>query len=140
MTMPTLPSRLTMPTLPTTPTLNATTLGRPADPRRIDGPDRTLDALIGLIVFAASVTILLLGISELYRVGTAIVDRSGSSESLEVGFIIALGGTILFGGITTLSFLVKLARGHRSWRTPLWGAILSSAAQIIGFLIMTTAL
>lgn len=131
---------MTMPTLPPTPTLNASTLGRPADPRRVDGPDRTLDALIGLIVFAASVTILLLGISELYRVGTAIVDRSGNSESLEVGFLIAVGGTILFGGITTLSFLVKLARGHRSWKTPLWGAILGSAAQFIGFLIMTTAL
>lgn len=120
-------------------TLNASSVSS-TSPRKLDGPERTLDALIGTIVFAASVTILLLGISELYRVGTAIVDRSGSSESLEVGFIIALGGTILFGGITTLSFLVKLARGHRSWRTPLWGAILGSAAQIVGFLIMTTAL
>jgi sterol desaturase/sphingolipid hydroxylase (fatty acid hydroxylase superfamily) len=97
-------------------------------------------ALIGTIVFAASVTILLLGISEPLPRRHAIVDRSAAASRSRVGFIIALGGTILFGGITTLSFLVKLARGHRSWRTPLWGAILGSAAQIIGFLIMTTAL
>ena len=127
-------------TMPTMPALNASTYGRPADPLRLHGSDRTLDALIGAIVFAAAVTIVLLGISELYRVGTAIQTQNGSSESLEVGFLIAVGGTVIFGGITVISFLVKLARGRRSATTPLWGAILVAIAQFIGFLIMTTAL
>lgn len=120
--------------------LNASSAGPTRDPRKLDGPERLLDALIGIIVFLGGLTIVLLGIAELYRIGTAIVERSGSSEDAEVGFIIAVGGTIFFGGIAALTFLVRLARGHRSWRAPLWGTILASIAQLVGFGIMSTAL
>ena len=120
--------------------LNTSSTGPTRDPRKLDGPDRTLDALIGTIVFVGGVTILLLGVSELYRIGSEIVARSGSNEDAQIGFLIAAGGTILFGGVAGLSFLVKLARGHRSWRAPLWGTILGSVAQIIGFAIMSMAL
>lgn len=120
-------------------TLNASSVPT-TSARKLDGPDRTLDALIGTIVFAAGLTIVMLGISELYRIGTAIVERSGFSEEAEIGFVMAVGGTILFGGIAGLTFLIRLARGHRSWRAPLWGTILASVAQLLGFLIMTLAL
>jgi len=121
-------------------TLNATFRETRGDPRALDGPDRTLDAIVGTVVLATEFLIVLLGISELYRIGVAIVAGGATSGAAEAGFLIALIGSIGIVAITTIAFLVRLARGRRSWTAPLWGTILASAALIFGFLLMSGSL
>lgn len=121
-------------------TLNATFRETRSDPRALDGPDRTLDALVGTILLATEFIIVLLGISELYRIGVAMVAAGSTSGAAEAGFLIALIGSIGIVAITTISFLVRLVRGRRSWTAPLWGTILASAALIFGFLLMSGSL
>jgi hypothetical protein len=121
-------------------TLNATFRETRSDPRALHGPDRTLDAIVGTVVLATEFLIVLLGISELYRIGVAIVAGGATSGAAEAGFLIALIGSIAIVAITTIAFLVRLARGRRSWTAPLWGTILASAALIFGFLLMSGSL
>lgn len=121
-------------------TLNATFRETRGNPRALTGPDRTLDAMVGTIVLATEFMIVLLGISELYRIGVAIVAAGSSIGAAEAGFVIALVGSIGIVAISTLVFLVRLVRGRRSWTAPLWGGILASAALVIGFLVMTGSL
>jgi hypothetical protein len=121
-------------------TLNATFRETRGNPRALDGPDRTLDAMVGTIVLATEFVIVLLGISELYRIGVAMIEAGATSGAAEAGFLIALVGSIAVVAITTIAFLVRLVRGRRSWTAPLWGAILASAALLIGFLVMSGSL
>jgi hypothetical protein len=59
-------------------------------------------------------------------------------DNIQGGFVIALIGSCVAVGVTTLIFLVRLARGRRSWPTPLWGLVLLSAATIFGFVVMSS--
>lgn len=104
---------------------------------KLDGPERTLDALIGVIVFIAGLVIGFMAISALFSYGSQLPDVQ-VTEAVNFGFAIALfGGGIVFG-IATLIFLVRLATGRRSWTAPLWGTILAGVAIVIGYVIMVS--
>lgn len=108
--------------------------------RKLEGPDRALDALIGLVILVAELLIGVLVVFALYTAGDAAVQaRPADSEAISTGFAIALFGSIIAVGITTLIYLVRIATGRRSWPAPLWGAILMGIALVIGSLIMTGA-
>jgi hypothetical protein len=106
--------------------------------RKLEGPDRGLDALIGLVIFIAEIVIGFLVVEALYLYGVdAAKTATGSAlDDIEGGYLIALIGSSVVVAITTLVFLVRLARGRRSWPAPLWGLILLSAATILGFVVM----
>ena len=101
---------------------------------RLEGPERGLDALIGLVILIAELFIGLLSIFALYAYGSS---TPTPTESMEAGFAIALflGGAIVL--ITTIIYLVRVIVGRRSWPAPLWGAILMSIAIAIGYAIMS---
>lgn len=104
---------------------------------RLTGQDRTLDALVGLIIVLATVLIGYVSLTALFQYGAEAADVNPFAlETLEFGWLTALiGGGIAFA-ITTLVFLGRLATGGRSWTTALTGAILLTVAVLIGFLIM----
>jgi len=105
---------------------------------KLDGADRALDALVGLVIFVAELLIGFLAIYALYLFGRdAVAAANGApTDALEAGFVIALFGGIAAFGITTLIFLVRLARARRSWPAPLWGTILVAVACIVGYIVM----
>ncbi len=107
--------------------------------RKLEGPDRGLDALVGVVIFVAELLIGFLVVDTLYLYGVdAAKSATGSAlDNIQGGFAIALIGSAVVVGITTLIFLVRLARGRRSWPAPLWGLILLSAATIFGYLVMS---
>ena len=113
-------------------TLNANFAGARLMSPTLEGPERGLDALIGLVVLIAELLIGFLAIYALYEYGIA---NYGSSTDFGFGF--ALFGSLIVVGITTLTYLIRIARGRRSWTAPLWGTILMTAAAIIGFVIMS---
>lgn len=104
--------------------------------RKVEGTDRGLDALVGLVILLAEVVIVFLALSALYSVA---IDPPSSSttDSLDIGLGIAVLGSLLAAGISTLVYLVRIAVGRRSFTAPLWGTILVSVAVIIGYLVMT---
>lgn len=106
--------------------------------RKLDGAERGLDALVGLVILLAELLIGFLAVYALYLYGmTAAATVTGAArDDLEGGFAIALVGSIVVFAVTTLIYLVRLARARRSWPAPLWGLILVSAATIIGYLVM----
>jgi len=107
--------------------------------QKLDGSERGLDALVGLVIFLVEVLIGFLAVYALYLYrADAVAARGTSSGNIEAGFVIALVGSIVAVGITTLVFLVRLARARRSWPAPLWGLVLLSAATIFGYLLMVS--
>ena len=104
---------------------------------KLDGPERTLDALIGTIVWVVGLVVGFLAIGALYEYGLAATAANPSDvEAMNFGLsVAAYGGGIIYG-IATLIFLVRLASGRRSWRAPLWGGILVAAAVVVGYIIM----
>jgi uncharacterized membrane-anchored protein len=105
---------------------------------RLDGPERALDGFIGLIVLVVEVLVgalVLLALDDYVQqcLGTGCQSR----DALEFGFLLALIGSGLAFLITTIAYLVRLARARRSWPAPLWGLILVSASCIVGWLIMS---
>lgn len=105
--------------------------------QKLTGQDRTLDALVGLIIVIATVLIGYVSLTALFEYGVGAAEANPSGlDVMEFGWMTALiGGGILFA-ITTLVFLGRLVSGRRSWTTTLTGAILVTAALIVGFLIM----
>ena len=104
---------------------------------RLEGPERALDALTGLVILVAELVIGVLSIYALYTAGTAIVEGgSGSADAASAGFAIAVFGSGILVLITTIVYLVRVAIGRRSWTAPLWGGILMSAVLIIGYVVM----
>jgi hypothetical protein len=104
---------------------------------RLDGSERGLDALIGLVVFIAELLIGFLVVYALYLYGVDAVATAGAtSGSIQAGFLIALVGSGAAFAVTTLVFLVRLVRARRSWPAPLWGLILIAVASIVGYLVM----
>lgn len=119
-------------------TLNANFAGARVLSGKLEGADRGLDALIGLVILVAELLVGSLGLYALYLFG---VERSTSTPSAadaaSTGFAIALIGGSIAVGITTLIYLVRIASGRRSWPAPLWGAILMAVAFGIGYLVMS---
>lgn len=114
-------------------TLNANFAGARVLKGKLDGPERALDGLIGLIILIAELLIGFLAIATLYEYGAT--NFNGASEA---GFGIALFGSIIVVFITTIVYLTRLARGRRSWGAPLWGIILMTVALVAGYLIMSS--
>ena len=107
---------------------------------RLDGTERTLDAVVGVIVLVAEVLIGYVALTALYDYGAAASESGAASiGALETGMLIALVGSGLAFLITTIVFLARLATARRSWGAPAWGLALLTAACIIGYLIMTSA-
>lgn len=115
-------------------TLNRTIVApsQPSARARLDGVDRGIDVAVGLVILITEVLIGYLVIDALFRLGTA----AGTSTAA-FGFAVALFGSGFFFLTTTIGYLVRLARGRRSWSSPLWGIILIAVASLIGFLIMS---
>lgn len=113
-------------------------LTTPARSARLEGPERGLDAAIGLIILVAEVMIGVLTVGTLYELGVRYGDAA-AGDQLEFGFGFAVfgGGAIVV--LTTLIYLVRLLAGRRSWGAPLWGLILMSVALGIGWGIMVGA-
>jgi hypothetical protein len=124
-------------------TLNANFAGATLMPGggRLAGPDRGLDALIGLVILVAELLIGSQALYALYLAGNAYVETTPSARGgVEAGFAIAMFGTAIAVGFTTLIYLVRIASARRSWRAPLWGAILMTAALFAGYLVMAGGL
>ena len=118
-------------------TLNANVSGARVLSRKLDGPERGLDAPVGLIVLIAELLIGVLAITALYEFGEA----NYVGDSTNFGFAVALFGSIILVSITTLVYLVRIARGtRRSWSAPLWGTILMTVTLLVGFAIMASGM
>lgn len=118
-------------------TLNANSPGATvmAPRRRLDGPERGLDAFVGLVILIAEVAIGMISIFALYQVGAA-ASLASARDELEIGFAIALIGGSAMVIITTIVYLARVVIGRRSWPAPLWGAILMSIMIVIGYFVM----
>lgn len=103
--------------------------------RRLEGPERGLDALVGLIILIAELFVGLLAVFALYEAGSQVTDSS-RVDAAQAGFAIALfaGGAIVI--ITTIIYLGRVIVGRRSWPATLWGIVLMSAALVLGYAIM----
>ncbi len=106
--------------------------------RALHGADRALDALVGLIILIAELLIGMLSLNALFLFGTAATTSFPVTEAIQVGFTVALFGSIALFVITTIAYLARIARGRRSWSAPLWGLILMSGLNILGFAIMAS--
>ena len=120
-------------------TLNSNFAGavRMAPRTRLEGPERGLDALVGLVILLTELAIGTLSIYALYEAGDAVLATDPSAgEALSAGFAIALFGSALAVLVTTIVYLARVAMGRRSWPAPLWGAILMTVALVVGYVVM----
>jgi len=120
-------------------TLNSNYPGavRMAPRGKLAGPERGLDALVGLVILVAELAIGLVSIYALYTAGTAFGDTNPAGrDAIEAGFAIALFGSGAVVIITTIVFLGRVIAGRRSWPAPLWGAILMTVALLVGYFVM----
>jgi hypothetical protein len=105
---------------------------------RLEGPERGLDALVGLVILLTAFAIGTLSIFALYEAGDAVLAANPSAgESLGAGFSIALFGSGIAVLVTTIVYLARVIAGRRSWPAPLWGAILMTVALVVGYVVMT---
>ncbi len=106
---------------------------------KLDGPERGMDAIVGLILLIAEVMIGLLVVFTLldYGVACAESDQCAPIEGVQAGFLIVVIGGGLAVLITTLVYLGRVIAGRRSWGAPLTGGILFGIAAFIGWLVMT---
>ncbi len=102
---------------------------------QLDGTERGLDAVVGLIVLVTEFLIGSLGLTALYALGVENLTAS-NAESVQAGFLIAVIGSAVFVAITTISYLARIIRGHRSWTAPLWGLVLMTASLVVGYITM----
>jgi hypothetical protein len=104
---------------------------------RLEGPERALDAFIGLIVLAVEILVGLLVLAALSEFGmTAEATGAADADALTFGIVLAVFGSGIVFVITTIVYLVRLATAKRSWPAPLWGLILVSVSCVVGYLIM----
>ena len=108
---------------------------------KLEGPERGLDALVGLVILLAEIAVGLLSLSALFAAGMSIVDANpGARDAADTGLSIALFGSAAIVLVTTLVYLARVVAGRRSWRAPLWGTILMSVALIVGYFVMAGGL
>jgi hypothetical protein len=104
---------------------------------RLEGPERGLDAIVGLVILLAELAIGVIALFALYEAGTAIVGTNPSAtDAIEGGFAIAVFGSAAAVLVTTIIYLVRIIMGRRSWPAPLWGTVIMTAALLIGYGIM----
>jgi hypothetical protein len=103
---------------------------------RLQGPDRGLDAFVGLVILLAELAIGALSVTALYAAGIATNGTASDPSAVEAGFAIALFGGGFVVIVTTLIYLVRVVAGRRSWPAPLWGLILMTVALFVGYLVM----
>ena len=117
-------------------TLNSNYPGavRMAARSRLEGRDRGLDALVGLVILLAELAIGFLSIYALYALGV----EAGGTDAAEVGFGIAAFGSGIVVLVTTIVYLGRVIAGRRSWPAPLWGTILMTVALVIGYFVMAS--
>jgi len=65
---------------------------------------------------------------------------SFASGGVEAGFVIAVVGSAVTWLITTLTYLIRIAVGRRSWTPPLWGTIIMTVFLVAGFGVMNGVL
>ncbi len=106
----------------------------------LHGSDRGLDALVGLVVLIVELLVGSLSLTALYLLGLDQVNSASDPEAIQVGFLIAVIGSAIVVGTTTIAFLARIIRGHRSWTAPLWGLVLMSAALVVGYITMASGL
>jgi hypothetical protein len=99
--------------------------------RKLQGGEHGLDALIGLVILLVEV---FAGFLVLYTLYLAAV--SLGSNVAAIGFGIALWGSVVVFAITTISYLIAVARGRRSWPSALWGLVLITIVLVIGYFVM----
>lgn len=105
--------------------------------RKVEGTERGLDALVGVIILIAELIIGFLAIYALYEFGSN--PPSGADpDAIDIGFTIAVFGGGIVVAITTIVYLVRIAIGRRSWTAPFWGTILMTVAIIVGYFIMAS--
>lgn len=107
---------------------------------KLDGPERGLDAIIGLILLVAEGLIVTLVLMSLYDYGVnCTAPTCPPGEALMTGFLIAVIGGGIPVVITTFVYLGRIIGRRRSWGAPLTGGILFGIAAFIGWLVMTGA-
>jgi hypothetical protein len=122
-------------------TLNTNFAGVAPRSLRLEGTERGLDAIVGLIVLMAGSLIAGLSVVELFNFGQGAEPRdSFAQEVIQLGFVIGVVGTSSVWLISTINFLIRVAVGRRSWTAPLWGIILMTVSLVVGFAIMNGAL
>ena len=107
---------------------------------RLEGFERGMDALIGLVILIAELLIGFLAIYSLYLFGLDHASEPNAYESVQIGFLVALIAGSGFVAITTLVYLSRVIFGRRSWPAPLWGLVLMTASVGTGYLIMSGSL
>jgi hypothetical protein len=105
----------------------------------VEGPERGLDALVGLVILLAGLFIGFVAFEAMFAFASGVAERSYSPELAELGIAVALfgGGGILL--IAILVYLVRIVRGRRSWTATLWGTLLMSACLVLGYLLILGA-
>lgn len=122
-------------------TLNTNFAGVAVRSRRLDGSDRGLDAIVGLILIVAGTMIGVLSLNQLQLFVASVDPRDAfASGGVEAGFVIAVVGSALTWLIATLTYLVRIAVGRRSWTPPLWGTVIMSVFLVAGFAVMNGVL
>jgi len=108
---------------------------------KLEGPERGLDALVGLVIVMSELFIGLIAVYALYEFGSAaFASNPYGGDAINAGFLIALvGGGVLFL-VTTIVYLGRIIAGRRSWPAPLWGTFLMSAAILVGYAVMAGTL
>lgn len=103
----------------------------------LTGQDRTLDALVGLVIVIATLLIGYVSLTALFQYGVTAAEANPSGlDVMEFGWMTALiGGGGLYA-ITTLVFLGRLVSGRRSWTAAFTGTVLVTASLLVGFAIM----
>ncbi len=122
-------------------TLNTNFAGVAVRSRRLDGSDRGLDAIVGLILIVAGTMIGVLSLNQLQLFAASVDPRDAfASGGVEAGFVIAVVGSALTWLIATLTYLVRIAVGRRSWTPPLWGTVIMTVFLVAGFAVMNGVL
>lgn len=122
-------------------TLNTNFAGVAVRSRRLDGSDRGLDGIVGLILVVAGTMIGVLSLNQLELFAASVDPRdSFASGGVQAGFGIAVAGSALTWLIATLTYLIRIAVGRRSWTPPLWGTIFMTVFLVAGFAVMNGVL
>lgn len=103
---------------------------------KLEGTDRWVDTLIGLIVVIATGLIGTLSLTWLFGYGLAVNDLMPSS-STDAGYLLALAGSVIPIGVGMIVYVVRVAFGRRSWGAPLVAAGIMTIALVVGYLIMS---
>ncbi len=123
-------------------TLNANFAGATllAARQKLQGSDRGLDVLVGLVILIAEALIGVLVVSALFIGATAAIALNpAATEAVSFGLAVAVFGSAIIVGITLLVYLVRVVTRKKSWRGPLVGAILMAVVLVIGYAIIASA-